>query len=106
MSGNVISLGAAIEQAKVREFSHADDAASHLEPFTRWCTDHAVKTCPAGPDVVAAFVNQLSHLGESILETLRAIELLHDHFGYSNPVATAKVRAEVAKIIKADPPRS
>src|SRR6185437_6029387 len=100
MSAGVVSLGMAIDRAKVKEFSSTDDAATHLEPFAKWCADHAVKTCPATPAVVAAFVDQLSYLGESILETLQAIELLHDHFGYANPVATAKVRAAVAKIVQ------
>ena len=101
------ALGAAIERAKVSEFSNKDEAARHLAPFAEWCASKATRVCPSSPLVVAAFVDQLSFKGEQfILETLRAIELLHDHFGYANPVATAKVREAVARIVEVDPPRS
>jgi len=101
------ALSVAIERAKVSEFSREEGAARNIVAFEIWCGSKATKVCPSSPDVVAAFVDQQSFQGERfILETLKAIELLHDHFNFANPVATARVRDAVAKIVKVDPPRA
>jgi hypothetical protein len=78
-----------------------------LDPFNRYAAFHGCKNCPASPKVVAAWVRAAKDNDPAkIIETLSAIELLHDVHGLSNPVATSVVRAELEKVLQIEPPRS
>ncbi len=85
------------------------DALLHVRHFADWCKSRAVKFCPALPTTVAAFVRSEAATGvqpEPILESVRAIEAIHDNGGLANPVATAAVRSELSRIVQVEPPRS
>jgi hypothetical protein len=103
-------LANAIQQSKVNEFAAGEDGylADALTPFVQFCSGKGLKNCPTTPDVVAAFVTALAlfQSEQFIADALRAVELLHDQFNYSNPVATAAVRKAWSRIVAFDPPRA
>jgi hypothetical protein len=74
-----------------------------LNPFLKWCRLNGVRHCPAKPTTVAGFISE--HRAEPV-ETLLAIERMHDIHNLPNPVTTAGVRAVLASIIDFEPPRS
>jgi len=76
-----------------------------LNPFIRWCRQSGVRHCPAKPTTVAVFISEQEYRAEPV-ETLLAIERLHDIHNLPNPVTTAVVRAALASIIDFEPPRS
>ena len=76
-----------------------------LNPFLRWCQQNGVRHCPVKPGVLAAYVTDQEYKTEPV-ETLLAIERLHDIHNLPNPVTTAVVRAALAPLIDDEPPRS
>jgi len=75
--------------------------------FVKWCSNKAVRHCPARPWVVASFILEHRHRGEShVLDSLAAIGRLHDRHNLANPTATASVRAVLETMIDDKPPRS
>lgn len=87
------------------------NAADHelLRPYVNWTTSASVRAVPAKPFVVAAFALHLKALGataERIMETLAAIQKLHDHNNLSSPVHTVITRSALDQIIVVEPPRS
>lgn len=82
------------------------EARQFAGTFIRWCADHGVRSCPAMPATVAAFVRSVGASKKEIAAPLTAIAELHDSQGLSNPVATAAVRAELGRALKLKPPRS
>jgi hypothetical protein len=97
-------LGDAIAQAHAQNLD--GDASRLAGTFVRWCADHGVRSCPATPAIVAAFVRSMGVSTEEVAAALVAIAELHDRAEASNPVATAAVRAELSRILKLKPPRS
>jgi len=68
-------------------------------PFLRWCEAQRVRSLPAKPVSVAAFVRYQQDRGvprPMISESLEAIEALHDAASQANPVATPIVRTTTA----------
>jgi len=76
-----------------------------LNPFIRWCRQSGVRHCPAKPTTVAMFISEQEYRAKPV-DTLLAIERLHDIHNLPNPVTTAVVRAALASIIDFEPPRS
>ena len=68
-----------------------------------------MRHCPARPATCAAFAATEAANGrdaQGICSLLAAIEALHDHHDFSNPVATAAVSSVLNRIVKTAPPRS
>ena len=76
-----------------------------LNPFLKWCQVGGVRHCPVKPSVLATYVAEQEYRTEPV-ETLLAIERLHDIHNLPNPVTTAVVRAALASLIDDEPPRS
>src|SRR6516225_2959574 len=67
-----------------------DDVRSRLQLFAQWCGRHSVRACAAKPTTVAAWILDHADLGaDSIMETLAAIEALHNYHGLSLPTKSA-----------------
>jgi hypothetical protein len=92
--------------AQIAPYELDNEARQFAGTFVRWCNDHGVRSCPATPATVAAFVRSMGASQKEIAEALAAIVELHDSRGLSNPVATAAVRSELSRILKLRPPRS
>ena len=79
-------LAEVIQHSRVKEFAGSEDGylADALAPFVQFCKSNGQKYCPTTPDVVAAYVTALAlfQSEQTITDALRAIELLHDQFGY------------------------
>jgi hypothetical protein len=85
------------------------DATARLAPFQRFCSEHGVRTHPCRVQTVCAFIRAEEKLGtgpHKIALCCEAIEVLHSHFGYANPVASGAVRAEFERMLKIEAPRS
>jgi len=85
------------------------DALLLLRHFAAWCKERGIKSCPAQPATVAAFIRSQNSIGvqrEQIFDALRAIEAMHDNHALPNPVATAAVRVELGRILNIEAPRS
>lgn len=68
-----------------------------------------MRVLPARPTTVAAFIRWQQDLGvkeQITLETLSAIEVLHDVSGMANPVVTLVVRAVFDWLLPIEPPRA
>jgi acetolactate synthase regulatory subunit len=86
-----------------------ENAQAKLVPFVQWCRERGVRACPAQPTTVAAFIRWNIDLGvatDKILDTLEAIEALHNGANAANPVATQVVGDLLSGLIKVDAPRS
>jgi hypothetical protein len=84
------------------------EAQLHLVPFLQWCHAQRVRSLPARPTSVAAFVQWQTDLKvpkEQIGATLSAIEALHNVAALGNPIATPVVRITTAAST-ISPPRS
>jgi hypothetical protein len=92
--------------AQVAPYELDNEARQFVETFVRWCNDHGVRSCPATPATVAAFVRSMGASQKEIAEALAAVGELHDAQGLANPCATAPVRAELTRILEIRPPRS
>ena len=71
------------------------EAQLHLVPFLQWCRDQRVRSLPARPTSVAAFVQRQRDQNvpkDQIAGTLSAVEQLHNAAGLANPIATPPVR--------------
>jgi len=82
------------------------EVRNKVSGFVRYCEANGVRAMPA---VVASYVDHLAGLGlnaETILNSLQAIEALHDCFNCSNPVQTGAVNRVMEGLIKTEPPRS
>lgn len=80
------------------------EAQQSIGQFVRWCADHGVRSCPATPATVAAFVRFTG--SEISAALLSAIAECHDAANLANPVATAAVRSELNRVLRLTPPRS
>ena len=84
-----------------------DDVRLRLQHFVQWCGRHSVRACAAKPTTVAAWVLDHAGLGaDSVMETLAAIETLHNYHGLSLPTKSAVVCKALESAFKAEPPRS
>jgi hypothetical protein len=84
----------------------ADELAA-LSVFNRWCNLNGLRTCPANPRVIAAWLRSEKNTDPSkIIDTLSAIERLHDFHSLPNPIATSCVRNELCRLQAIEPPRS
>jgi hypothetical protein len=84
-----------------------DSEKAKLQTFSKWCNARGVRYCPARPATVAVFVSEHADKGSDyILDSILAIEHLHDIHGFANPVATEVVRRTIVSIVKVEPPRS
>jgi hypothetical protein len=92
--------------ARIAPFQMDSEAQRSIGAFIRWCADNGLRSCPAAPAAVAAFVRSMGASKEEIAEAVAAIVELHDSRGQSNPVATAAVRAELIRVGNLKPPRS
>ena len=80
---------------------------AHIEGFMAWCAKSGVRHCLARNWVVASYLNEHAHRGETFLvDAISAISALHDYHQLPNPAATQQVRAALDQIIKLDAPRS
>jgi hypothetical protein len=85
------------------------DALMLLRHFAAFCKSRGVKVCPARPATIAMFIRSENALGvpvERVLASLAAITIMHDQATEANPCACSMPRAELAKILKVDAPRS
>jgi hypothetical protein len=85
------------------------DANLRLKPYEHFCREHGVRSHPARPQTVLGFLRSEKASGTEpfkIALALSAVETLHDHFGYANPVAVAAVRRELGLILNIEAPRS
>jgi hypothetical protein len=81
----------------------------HLRHFGGWCRQRGVRICPAKPATIAAFIRSEAAIGvpqDRMLAALHAIEQMHDQASEANPVACSMPRAELARMLKVDAPRS
>jgi hypothetical protein len=84
----------------------ADELAA-LSVFNRWCGLNGLRNIPANPRVVAAWIRSEKGTDPNkIIETLSAIERLHDFHSLPNPIATSTVRNELGRVMNIQPPRS
>lgn len=80
---------------------------AHIDSFMGWCSKTGVRHCLAKPWVIATYIAEHSHRGETFLvDALSAISALHDFHSLQNPAATQQVRAGLDKIVKPEVPRS
>ena len=80
---------------------------AHIDRFMGWCSKTGVRHCLARPWVIATYIAEHSHRGETFLvDALSAIAALHDFHSLQNPAATQQVRAGLDKIVKPEVPRS
>jgi hypothetical protein len=80
-----------------------------LRQFAEWCRSRGVKWLPAAPATCAAWVHfqAVNHIApETIVKAIEAIQIAHDQHGFSNPIATAAVRAELGRILDIKAPRT
>jgi hypothetical protein len=82
------------------------DAKVYFEQFQRFCSEHGVRSLPAAPAVVAAFIRDGGIEPAKLTLILAAIEQIHDHHNLANPVATSVVREQLSLVLKVEPPRS
>ena len=83
------------------------DELQALSVFNRFCSLNGLRTCPANPRVVAAWIKSGKVTDPNkIIATLSAIERLHDYHGLANPIATSCVRNELLRLKAIEPPRS
>jgi hypothetical protein len=80
----------------------------HLAPWNRFNSFHGTRPIPANPRVICAFIKEVSRdVGPlQIIDTLLAIERLHNLHSLPNPIATSVVRDQWARLVKVDSPRS
>ena len=87
-----------------------DETQRLLAPFVQWCASANVRHLPAAPATCATFILSQSTVGvapERIAATAQAIELLHDHYGQSNPIQTRAARWALEQVLpQTDAPRS
>ena len=79
-----------------------------LRSFVGWCKTRGVRALPAAPSTCAAWIRfqDAHHIAPATIEkAIEAIQIAHDEAGAANPIATAAVRAELARILKVEPPR-
>lgn len=102
---NEIALAETIEH--VPAIPLTVDEKRMLQAFSKWCNSRGVRYCPARPATVAVFVSEHADNGDDfILDSIFAIERLHDVHALPNPVPTEVVRRTIAAVMKVDPPRS
>ena len=80
-----------------------------LQPFIQFCSAAGVRSCPARPHAVCAWILSEAKRGtpaDRILATLSAIEEWHDRSGFANPVTTSVTGFALDQVIKTEPPRS
>lgn len=96
------------ESAPALPISNASETELALQrEFVKWCSDKCVRHCPARPWVVASFILERGHGGEShVLDCLAAVAALHNKHNLANPCASAYVRAVMETMIDDKPPRS
>src|SRR5690348_13622793 len=102
---NEEALAAAFPPSGNNPTAEAQEIAAH---FVLWCEQLKVRSCPAKPTTVAAYVQWNTDQGvqpEKIIAALSAIEALHNCFGAANPVATVIVDNVLESIIDVKPPR-
>ncbi len=102
MDENERALAERISPAETKLTS--DDIAL-LRPFIYWCEKNNVRHCPAKPATIAVWIAAHEFKAEPV-ESLGAIERLHDRYGVSNPVATAIVRQVLEPLVRVPAPRS
>jgi hypothetical protein len=104
---NERKLAATLPPAARAELS--SDCHDRLAVFVSYCKSQNVRHCPARPATCAAFAAAEAANGRDargVISLLTAIGELHDHHGFSNPVATATVSAVLDRVVKTEPPRS
>jgi len=87
----------------------AEDVAGRWIRFVKWCEDKNVRSLPAKPAVVAAWILDATDLGMSVanvLAVLDAVEQAHLVSGQANVVRAALPRLALERIVKTEPPRS
>jgi hypothetical protein len=85
------------------------EAVLMLRHFAEWAKSRGIRYLPCAPASAAAFCRAESAVGvpaERIVRTLEAIQAMHDNAGLANPIATASVRTELARILDIPAPRS
>jgi hypothetical protein len=85
------------------------DVAERWSGFLKWTEAKGVRSLPAKPGTVAAWILDATDLGMSVanvLAILDAVEQAHSASGLSNPVRCSLPRLALEQIIKVDPPRS
>jgi hypothetical protein len=84
-----------------------DRVRMRLAEFVKWCGEYNVRACAAKPATVATWVLSHGHLGaDAVMDTLSAIEALHNYHGLSLPTKSAIVCRALEQVFKAEPPRS
>jgi hypothetical protein len=83
------------------------ETCRHLAPFIEWCRVANVRHAPAKPITIAAYIlDQAGAKPVRLMEQIGAIESLHAHFGFANPVATLLVRFAIADVLNIEAPQS
>jgi hypothetical protein len=86
-----------------------NDQGALLTAFVEWCAAKSVRRCPARPFTVAAHALHQKDAGvapDRIIDTLVAIEALHNAYKLPNPCRTAIVDAALEQVLEIKPPRS
>ncbi len=94
---------------KLPQSPFTPDVAERWDRFLKWAALKSVRSLPARPAVVAAFILDQTQLGMAVanlLAILEVVERAHDLVGLPNPVRCALPRLALERIIKTDPPRS
>src|SRR5262245_14650543 len=65
-----------------------------LAPFLNWTLQKGIRSFPARPETVAAFLSEIMHLGERrVLSVVNAISRMHvAHLSIADPCASRAVR--------------
>jgi hypothetical protein len=85
------------------------DIRTRWDRFADFCRKQEVRSLPAKPATVAAYLADEIAQGMDVqhaLALLAAIEAAHDHAGLANPVRTAVARQVLDGVVKVEPPRS
>jgi hypothetical protein len=101
--------GEALLKGDLPKQALSQDTLDRFSLFKKWAGEQSVRSLPAKPWVVAAFLRNEIAGGRDVqgcMSLLAAIEAAHDLHNLSNPVPTAAVRQVLEGIIKSEAPRS
>jgi len=94
---------------KAAEVIQSSDDALHANNFVRWCNQQEVRSCPAKPSTVAAYIREYREHKDRedlVLDKLAAISAIHSRHGLPDPCHTTVVRTVLETMFKDEAPRS
>jgi hypothetical protein len=94
---------------RAAEIIQSGDDVAQPNNFINWCKQQEVRSCPAKPSTVAAYIREYREHKDRedlVLAKLTAISAMHGRHGLSSPVHTAVVRTVLETMFRDEAPRS